>query len=63
MTSKRNADVNIKVNLNVNLYIVWTLIANVIYARTDVPSQQKPVCPDAALGRWSIKTANDDTVS
>ena len=51
ISCKRNADVKLHLNLQVNL----NLVTNVTYARTDVTSRRNAICPTPAFGRWGHK--------
>ena len=64
MTAKRNIDVNVNVNLNANLNICLALVTKVMYACTDITSQQNAihVCPTSAFGRRGHKKKKDAIV-
>ena len=51
ISCKRNADVKLHLNLQVNL----NLVTNVTYARTDVTSGRNAICPTPAFSRWRHK--------
>ena len=51
ISCKRNADVKLHLNLQVNL----NLVTDVTYAHTDVTSRQNSICPTPAFGRWGHK--------
>ena len=51
ISCKRNADVNLHLNLQVSL----NLVTNVTYARTDVTSLRNAICPTPAKGKRGHK--------
>ena len=55
ISCKRNADVNLHLNLQVNL----NLVTNVTYARTDVTSRRNAVCPTPAKAGGGIKMVRE----
>ena len=57
ISCKRNADVNLHLNLQVN----FNLVTNVIYAPTLVTSRQNTICPTPAKGRRGHKKVYTQT--
>ena len=51
ISCKRNADINLHLNLQVNL----NLVTNVTYVCMDVTSQRKAICPTPTKGRQGHK--------
>ena len=56
ISCKRNADVKLHLNLQVNL----NLVTNVPYAHRHITSWPKAICPTPAFGRWGHKNRNFD---